>query len=632
MGKNKTNPSRIVRQADRLVGQGKRDEAARLYKAVLATHPQHFDALHSLGRLQYQRGQFAEADALVSAAVKARPGNAGALWLLGLAQAASGRPDQALASYDASLAAQPEVPEVLNSRGLALLNLGRPAEAVAVYDNAVDLRPDYAEALNNRGVAFLDLKRPEDALASCDRALASRPDYVDALNNRGIALSDLGRPAEALVCLDGALALKQDYAEACNNRGNALKILGRAAEALASYERALAIRTDYPQAVENIGILLAELGRLDEATDAIEAAIALAPTRARSYYLLSDVRRLVPGEPHLLAMQNLALDMAALGPDEQIDLHFALGKALADIGDRAGSFQHLIEGNALKRAQTDYDEAAVLRTLEDMPAAFTEELVGAAAGLGDPSEVPIFIVGMPRSGTTLVEQILASLPDVFGAGETADFSKSVAELNAEPVDAAASPQDAELIWCRRLQRIGKTYVDRLRARAPTAHWIIDKTLENYRAMGLIHLALPNARIIHMRRDPVDTCISCFSKLFTDVPYTYDLGELGRHYRAYETLMAHWRKVLPEEVLLDVQYEDVVADLEGQARRILAHCGLTWDPRCLDFHLTERRVSTASWTQVRQPIYKSAIGRSKAYEAFLKPLLTALDGADARGSA
>src|ERR1019366_4853825 len=187
-----------------------------------------------------------------------------------------------------------------------------------------------------------------------------------------------------------------------------------------------------------------------------------------------------------------------------------------------------------------------------------------------------------------------------------------AELNAAPVDAPASSEQAALVWGRRLQWIGKTYVDRTRANASTARRIIDKTLENYRVMGLIHLALPNARIIHMHRDPIDTCISCFSKLFTDVPYTYDLGELGRHYRAYETLMAHWRKILPAEALLEVQYEELVADLEGQARRIVSHCGLAWDPRCLDFHLTQRRVSTASWTQVRQPIYKSAVGRWKEY--------------------
>ena len=627
MRKNKANPSRIVRQADRCVGQGKLDEAARLYEAVLAMHPQHFDALHSFGGLQYQRGRFAEALDLTRAAVKARPNHAQALWRLGVVQAASGRPDEALASYDDSLKVQPGVPEVLNSRGLTLLNLHRPAEALAVYDNVVDLKPDYSEALNNRSVALLDLRRPEDALASCDGALASRPNYVEALNNRGNALLDLGRSAEALVSFDGALALKPDYAEAFNNRGNALKNLSRAQEALASYERALALKPDYPRALENMSILFTELGRFDEATDAIEAAIALAPTRVRSYYTLVEVRRLTPGEPHLLAMQKLARDMGPLAPDEQIELHFALGKALADIGDRVGSFQHLLDGNALKRAQSDYDETAVLRALEDMPAAFTEELVRAAEGLGDPSELPIFIVGMPRSGTTLVEQILASLPDVFGAGETDDFRKTVADRSADPVDASTSPEEAELIWGRHLQGIGKTYVDRVRAYAPTAQRIIDKTLENYRVMGLIHLALPNARIIHMRRDPIDTCISCFSKLFINLPYTYDLGELGRHYRAYETLMAHWRKVLPPEALLEVQYEDVVANLETQARRILAHCGLAWDPRCLDFHLTERPVLTASRTQVRQPIYKSAIGRWREYEAFLEPLLTALGTVD-----
>jgi hypothetical protein len=326
-------------------------------------------------------------------------------------------------------------------------------------------------------------------------------------------------------------------------------------------------------------------------------------------------------------MAKLADTMSSLTVHEQIELGFALGKAYADIGAHERAFRRLIDANALKRKQTFYDEGASLAGFERMKAAFTDALMRANEGLGDPSCAPVFILGMPRSGTTLVEQILASHPGLFGAGEIDDFGKAtVASLRRAQRSAQDFPEAISTMSGEQLRRLGEDYLGRIRAKAPAAERIANKTPENFRLVGLIHLALPNARIIHMRRDPVDRCVSCFSKLFAEnLPYAYDLGELGRYYRAYEDLMAHWRAVLPEGVVLDVRYEEVVADLEGQTRRILDHCRLEWDARCLDFHRAARPVRTASVAQVRQPIYASSVGRWRAYEPFLAPLISALRG-------
>jgi hypothetical protein len=323
-------------------------------------------------------------------------------------------------------------------------------------------------------------------------------------------------------------------------------------------------------------------------------------------------------------MEELALENSSPDMDERIYAHFALGQALADIEDYERSFRHLSQGNALKRKQSGYDEAKVLGDLERVRATCTSEFLARHYGCGHPSPVPVFVVGMPRSGTTLVEQILASHRDVHGAGEIYDFELAVADLGGMAALALHRPEIVAQMSGEEFRRLGTNYLQRIQAAAPSARRIVNKMTENFRFAGLIALALPNARIIHVRRDPVDTCVSCFSPLFMEnLLYTYDLSELGRYYRAYEASVNHWRDVLPQGVMIDVQYEDVVADLEGQGRRILDHCGLEWDARCLDFHRNERSVRTASVAQVRRPLYKSSVGRWRRYEAFLEPLLAAL---------
>ncbi len=268
---------------------------------------------------------------------------------------------------------------------------------------------------------------------------------------------------------------------------------------------------------------------------------------------------------------------------------------------------------------------SALAAMERIRHVFSIELMTARRGVGDPSDVPVFIVGMPRSGTTLVEQMLASHPAVFGAGERLELLHAIERLGAGRLGGVPFPEAAWTMSADELRRLGSEYVAALRSLAPSAARITDKMPSNFRFVGLIRLILPNARIIHVSRDPVDTCLSCFSKLFSgEQSFTYDLAELGRVYRAYQRLMAHWRATLPEGAMLEVSYEALVQDFAAEVRRIVAYCGLPWEETCLKFYETRRPVHTASMTQVRQPIYASSVGRWRPDRALIRPLLEALE--------
>ena len=304
-------------------------------------------------------------------------------------------------------------------------------------------------------------------------------------------------------------------------------------------------------------------------------------------------------------------------------IYFALAKALDDVGDYRRAFEYWMRGNALKRCEVDYDEAASQRGFRAIADLFDAKQMNRWEAPGDPSTVPIFIVGMPRSGSTLVEQILASHPQVQAAGELTNLDRVVqaaCDRGGRPIPYPAWIQglDAEGFG-----RLGQAYVTSLPALLEGKTRITDKLPANFLRIGLIRLMLPNARIIHTLRDPVDTCVSCFTRLL--LPYSYDLAELGRQYRWYHELMAHWRSVLPAGAMLDVVYEDVVDSLEEQARRLIDFCGLPWDDRCLSFHETSRPIATPSNVQVRRPLYRSSVQRWRRYEAHLQPLLAELKG-------
>jgi tetratricopeptide (TPR) repeat protein len=610
-------------QAIALHQQGRLAEAAQLYARVLAGEPSSFVPRHLLGVVRYQQGRDAEALELIGAALEINPQIASAWANHGLVLTRLGRFEEALASCDEALAKDRGHADAWNNRGIALAGLKRFGEAIASHDQALGIRRDHAEAWNNRGVALWNLGRLREALASYDRALAVKPDHVEGWNNRAAVLRDLARFEDAVTSADKALSLRSDFAQAWNNRGAALQELEQPAEALASYDKALAIKPDYADAWNNRGVVLWEAGRLDEAREAYVRALTLDPKLANACLNYADTVTFAAGDPYLKAME--ALRDSPLSDADRLQLDFALGKAYADLKLYPRSFERLLRGNALKRTQIPYNEAATLGLFDRIEAAFTAELLREKEkwNAGSPSPVPVFIIGMPRSGSSLVEQILASHPQVHGAGELKTFNDTAKEAGGgTPYPEFVSNLDANA-----LGRLGARYLETVQMLVPGAGRIADKMPANYLFAGLIHLAFPNARIIHTLRDPVDTCLSCFSKLFAGGRhnYTYDLAELGRYHRRYQQMMAHWQRVLPPGRILDVRYEDIVADLDGQARRLVAHCGLDWDARCLSFYDTKRPVRTASALQVRQPIYRGAMGRAAAYGEFLGPLTDALNG-------
>ena len=612
----------------------------------------------NLGEMCRLAGRTDEAIAAGNRAIALDPNHSGALSNVGIALFEQGRFEEALAHYDRAVVADPAFVQAHSNRGNALQRLKRFGEAETCYRRAIELAPQFPDAWNNLGTCLRELKRSEEAIAAYRTALELRQNDPETLDNLALALKDLEKHEEAAATLRAALAIEQrsdkihlhygsvlidlhriDEAAAATERAlalnpvshDAVNLMGRVAfergdleAALAHYRRALSLKPDLADAYNNMGNVLKELGQLGEAREAYLQALDLDPKVSGVYVNLADSKKFSPGDPHLAAMEALAAQTDGLSKTDRMQLDFALSKAYADLKQHRRSFEHLLKGTAAKRASIVYDEPTALALFHRIEQVFTPQIIRAKGGGGDPTPVPIFVVGMPRSGTTLVEQILASHPMVHGAGELKTLNDVVLTVRDGDGNTIPYPELVPSLDPAAVRAIGARYLAMLREIAPHGERVTDKMPSNYYFVGLIHLALPNARIVHTMRDPIDTCISCFSKLFTaEQSHTYDLGELGRYYRRYERLMAHWRRVLPAGRMLDVRYEDVVADLDGQARRIIDYCGLPWDDRCLAFHRTDRPVRTASATQVRQPIYSSAVGRWKVYEEFLGPLLKEL---------
>jgi tetratricopeptide (TPR) repeat protein len=614
--------------ANALCARGRPELAIACYRKALAINPNNVWAYNSIGLALQQRGQVEEALPYHWRALALKPDMAEAHAGLGNAHRLLGRLEEAVGHYLNALAARAGYAAAHNDIAGVLHMLGHIDEAIGHYQSALAAQPDYADAHYNLANILGGLGRHEEAIGHYAKAVEIRPVFAEARNNMANVLQALGRYEEAVAQYEAAVGLRPRYADAYHNLGKAYFALNRPEYAIAAYERALAIDSSKAMVYNDMAAAHLVLGHLREAYAGFAAAVQRAPRNAAIHLNLAALARFTPDDPRLAALEKLAEFEWSLSENDQIALNFALGKAHADLKNSERSFRHLLRGNALKRErQVVYDEETALAGFARMRDVFTPELMQAKRGWGDYSRAPIFIVGMPRSGSTLLEQILASHSCVFGAGEIDDFAKAVTDL---PGASENFPEFISHLPHDDLRRLGRRYVESVSAKAPGVMRITDKLLSNFANVGLIHLTLPNAHIIHAYRDPVDTCLSCFSLLFgDDQPYTYDLAELGRYYRAYETLMRHWRAVLPEGVMIEVRYEDVVANLERQARRVIAHCGLEWEDRCLQFHQTERPVQTASVTQVRRPIYHDSVGRWRPYRDLLRPLLDALeiDGVD-----
>ena len=507
--------------------------------------------------------------------------------------------------------------------GVSLQTQGK--DALPALRKAAELLPDDAAAHSNLGNALRELACLDEAVASCRQAIEIDSDYVMGHNNLGAALKDYGKTDEAAVCCRRALILKPDFAEALSNLGYVLKDLGQLDAAATCFHRALVVRPDYAEAHNNLGNVRKELGQFDRAVASYRSALAIKPDYVMPRFSLVSTKKVREGDGDFEALVTLADKLESrnisLTANESICLHFGLGKGYDDQEDYDRAFSHFAKGCRLNRSTFTYDPQEDTKMFDQIMRVFDKNLKAQLEGGGDESHVPIFVLGMPRSGTTLTEQIIASHPDVYGAGEL----PNILAIARRDIGGIPSPESWKLLDQKRLSAWGSEYVRALRQHSPESRRITDKMPQNFLALGLIHLMAPNAKIIHVKRNPVDTCLSCFTKAFSNknVKFSYDLAELGQYYVNYSRLMEHWAQVLPPGTFMDVQYEDIVTDQETQARRLIEYCGLEWDSVCLDFHKNERSVRTASVAQVRKPVYNSSVERWRRYERHLIPLLDAL---------
>jgi len=613
-----TSRQNTLQQALALHKAGRLQKAELIYRQILQTEPDNPIALHFLGLIAYQVEKNDMAVELIGKAVSLKPDYTEAHYNLGNALLVQGKLEEAAACYRRVLALKSDYIEAYNNLGLTLKEQGKLEEAAACYRQVLALKPDFAEAYNNLGLTLHDQDKFDEAVACYHQALSIQPDFAMAYYNLGITLMDQENPEEAVASYRKAIALKPDFVDAYYNLGIVLEYQGKLVEAVASYQQALILDPNFAEAHNNLGVMLREEGKMDDAIASLRKALSLKPDFAGAYKNLTTIVKYTEVDEDIKAMETLYNKKEGISDEDRIVLGFALGKAYQDLRDYDKSFDFIREANRLKRESYDYSIQLDQDLFARIKQIFTPDFFTAHQSSGHQDRIPFFIVGMPRSGTTLVEQILASHPLVFGAGELkilANITKVVCTKEATSL----FPECMQELPAEAFERIGKEYIEKIREFSKDAEYITNKLPHNFLRVGLIKTTLPKAKVIHCLREPMDNCFSLFKNDFTAMhEYAYDMIELGRYYNLYQDLMAHWEKVLPG-FMYTVKYEELVSDQQNQTRNLLDFCGLPWDEACLAFHKTKRRVSTASLAQVRQPIYKDSVELWRRYEEQLEPL-------------
>jgi tetratricopeptide (TPR) repeat protein len=606
--------------------RGRLDQAARGYEAALASEPDRADALHLLGLVFLQQGNPTRAGALIGRAVALKPGEAAYHASLAEVYWALGRLDRAVASGQAALKLAPENAELLSSLASTLLAQGELDAAITYLEDAVRLAPDFAIARNNLGNALRIKGDQAAALAQFRAAVALDPALAEAQSNLGRMLLDHGEPRQALIHCQEAVRLRPDNPAACNNLATVFEVLGRPDEAKRYLLKAIRLKPDMASAHASLAGVLEQLGDVDHAIASLREALRIDPRHPGALARLASFMKGKLAEPDTAAIEGLLAD-AALPSDRRWPLLFGLAQVLDARGDFKRAASLSLEANALQASDfrkrgLGYNPNAHDEFVDQLIAAFTPELFARLGGLGSNSECPVFIVGLPRSGTSLTEQVLASHPRVFGAGET-----RLVRETWDTLPAATGRHDAPLNCLEHLEGpavrfLCNHHLAALAALDGAAARVVDKMPDNSLYLGLISILFPRAKLIHCRRDVRDVALSCWFTGLGQIRWVCEPDHIAARIKAARRLMNHWNQALPIPVF-EVDYQAMVTNFERTARELVAWCGLEWDPACLDFHKTKRQVRTASASQVRQPVYDSSIGRWKNYEHLLAPLFAKL---------
>lgn len=606
-------------------GQGQLDKAIEHGRIAVTLNPRQSEAHNNLGVAVLAKGGTQEAVAHFTRAIECNARNTDAMCNRAKAYLAQQRFAEAEADARRAVEIRPEHAVTLNSLAATLLAKGDAIGAEAAVRKALAVKPGDSSAMHNLILCLKGQKKFDDALAIADQTLQLFPTSGEAMSLAASIYLDMRNTSAASRMVNRALAMNPDYVEAVVALGRVQMEELKHEQAIETFQRAIELKRDHSEAHNFLGSAYRALGRFKDALQSTERAIRHAPGNISAYANLAEAKTFTSRQdPDLASLLKFGEEMEKLNSDQQMQLHYALGKAFDDLDCPDEAFPHFLQGAALKRQGAGYSESEALGLFDRIKSEFTADVVQRLSGHGAETRLPIYVFGMPRSGTTLVEQILASHPMVKGAGEVRVVHDTLLEFRGRVPNNRTYPEIMQDVRVADLQFLALGITDRLSRYWPQALRITDKMTTNYPFLGILHLAMPKAKFIHVRRNPVDTCLSCFTKHFVSgANYSYELGELGRYYKGYDALMAHWRAVLPKGAFIDVDYEDVVGDIESQSKRILDYCELAWDPSVLDFYKTERAVQTASAAQVRQPVYSSSVSRWRKYEKHLGPLLNEL---------
>jgi tetratricopeptide (TPR) repeat protein len=595
-------------------------EAEAVLRQAIAADPDYAKAHEALAHALIAQQRPAEAVPALRRAIALNPALKSAQVTLGQALLATGAEQAAADAFDELMQEHPQMQELADAA--TLHRDGQFEQAEAAYRDLLKRNPQDVAVLRLLGLLAIDTGHFRNAATLLKQAVELAPGFHGAWIELSKAQTELHELGDAIASAERAIAIEPQRAPGHVALANALAHTDRADEAIASYRRAQEIRPDNPEIALGLGNVLKTHGRQAEAIAAYRDGIRLKPDFAELYWSLSNLKtfRFEPGE---IRAMELALASDSLPENAIVHFCFALGKACEDQSDYPRAFSYFKRGNELRRMQEYYDPVNTDQIGERIRATFTPELVARLRGSGHAGVAPIFVIGLPRSGSTLIEQILASHSAVEATAELPEGGRLVRFIDRQRVGGKVYPEAVAAFTGQALAEIGRRYDEGTRRYRSGKPRFIDKMPNNFATVGLLALALPDARFINAARDPRDTCLSCYKQLFArGQPFTYDLTEIGDYYLEYRRMIDHWHAVLPGRVL-DVQYESVVADLEGQARRLLAFCDLPWEDACLRYYATERAVRTASSEQVRRPIYGDAIGVWRHYQAELAPLLEVL---------
>ena len=593
-------------RAKKIAKKGEIKEAKKIFEKIIKDSPHNQEAKKGLAALSLDHQNIRPTQIQIDSVMELY---------------SSGKIHEAITSINELTQNFPKEPLLFNIGGACYLAADLINEAVKFFEKAIELKPDYAAAQYNLGVAFRTLKQTDSAIECFRKAIEINPAYPDAHNNIGLILLQYGKFFEAVEHFEWAVAYKPDFSQAYNNLGATLQELRKYDQAITNYEKAVNLDPNYAQAHHNLGISFQILGDEVKSINHYEKALLIKPDYGQAYQNISALKKYTKNDSQILTMQNLLSNKETL-ESEKIFLCFALAKAYSDINNSKDLYKCLDEGNRLRKKQLNYSIEnseslhSIIKKLFKSPKPISKKEISKTIS----SKQPIFIVGMPRSGTTLIEQIIASHNDVYGAEEINTMSNLISKILQDP-----SSYGTKGVPEKTLVSLRKEYLESLDRFGVSENIITDKLPLNFQYIGFILSAFPDAKIIHIQRDAIATCWSNFKHNFSSNGngWAYNMNDLSRFYRLYIELMSFWHKSFPNKIY-DISYENLTKNQEKETKNLLKYCELDWNKNCLEFHKTKRPVKTASALQVRKKIYQGSSEVWKEHKKYLQPIIDGLN--------